>query len=154
MDNHLYRCFTPADHKLTGEQHAEVTRKETKGHYGWLSGRASGNMIVGEWSAGLNPASLGGGPAGEQDRQRRVFVRAQIECYDETCAGWFWWTYKKTGGWDCGWCARDAMTAEILPKWVGKHRDAQRRPLTEEAMHGPLQNASSESLCVAQLSWV
>lgn len=36
-------------------------------------------MIVGEWSGALNPASFRGAEGGEQDRQRREFVRAELE---------------------------------------------------------------------------
>jgi len=123
LDHHIYRCFNPEDHKLTGDEHASVTRTKTKEQLKQFSSKAGGDIIIGEWSAALNPASLGGGPAGEQDRQRRVFVQAQLEAYEATCAGWIWWTYKKEHGWDAGWSVRDAVRAAIMPDWVGRKRD-------------------------------
>jgi glucan 1,3-beta-glucosidase len=77
-------------------------------------------MIIGEFSASLDPHSF---PPNcddtEKDRHRRVFLRAQLDLYEEFCAGWFFWTLKKGNGWDAGWSAKDSMTAEILPRWVG-----------------------------------
>jgi hypothetical protein len=75
---------------------------------------------VGEFSAALDQQSF---PRGcddtEKDRHRRVFLQAQLGLYEEFCAGWYFWTLKKGNGWDAGWSAKDAATAEILPGWVG-----------------------------------
>ena len=58
MDHHVYRCFTAADHKLTGEQHAQMMKTQTKTFFGELSGKANGNWVIGEWSAALNPGII------------------------------------------------------------------------------------------------
>jgi aryl-phospho-beta-D-glucosidase BglC (GH1 family) len=90
-------------------------------------------MIVGEWSAGLNPASLRSNEAGEQDRQRRVWAQAQIDAYETSCGGWFFWTWKKSTGWDAGWSAKDATLAAILPSWVGGRRKSEIRRVPSDA---------------------
>jgi glucan 1,3-beta-glucosidase len=85
-----------------------------------FSNKAHGSIVVAEFSAALNPSSMPKGcDSGEQDRQRRVFLRAQLDLFERTCAGWFFWTLKKGDGWDAGWSAKDAARAEILPGWVG-----------------------------------
>ncbi|KAF8342202.1 putative cytoplasm protein [Cantharellus anzutake] len=121
LDHHVYRCFTPEDLKLTGDQHAHNIQTDTRGWFTSLSSKAKGNFVIGEWSGALGPSSVGlpGADAGEQDRQRRVFVRAQSEVFDATSAGSFFWTYKKGQGWDAGWSARDSRLADILPHWRG-----------------------------------
>ncbi|KAG8696054.1 Glucan 1,3-beta-glucosidase 3 [Ceratobasidium sp. 395] len=112
----------------SGDEHAAAIRNSSP--LPPLSSAARGSLIIGEWSAALNPGSLRSGEAGEQDRQRRVWARAQLEAYEAVCAGWFFWTWKKGTGWDAGWSSRDATTAEILPRWVGgrKKSEIQRIP--------------------------
>lgn len=123
LDHHLYRCFTDQDKAMNGEQHALKLRSEFSGTFGGQSGAAKGSLVVGEWSASLDPHSLHQGmPDGEKDRHRREFVKAQIEVFERNTAGWWFWTYKKGDGWDAGWSAKDAGRAEILPKWVGSGR--------------------------------
>ena len=121
LDHHIYRCFDQEDLKFTGDQHANNIQTDTRGWLSSLSSKARGNFIIGEWSGGLGSHSVGlpGADAGEQDRQRRVFVRAQCEVYDVTCSGSFYWTYKKGQGWDAGWSARDSRLADIIPQWRG-----------------------------------
>lgn len=120
MDRHIYRCFTSQDSHQSGEEHAAGIRASTHGELQKFSDIAHGSVIVGEWSAGLgNEGMPNGSNAGEQDRQRRVFVQAQREVFNKTCAGQFFWCYKKGQGWDAGWSARDASLAAILPEWVG-----------------------------------
>ncbi|KAH8108792.1 glycoside hydrolase [Phellopilus nigrolimitatus] len=121
VDYHLYRCFTAADHKLSGDEHAGALRAHMSGELAARAGECRGNLIVGEFSAALNPASMRSGEPGEQDRQRRVFARAELELFERQCAGWFFWTYKKDG-WDAGWSLRDTVVAEIMPAWHGVRR--------------------------------
>lgn len=133
MDRHIYRCFTPHDEKLSGEQQAANIRGPTQDELKKLHVNAHGNIIIGEWSAALSPKGMPhGANAGEQDRQRRVFVKAQREVFNENCAGQFFWTYKKERGWDAGWSSRDASTAAILPEWVGGPRGPFNRVDDEE----------------------
>lgn len=96
MDRHVYRCFTQQDKEKSGEQQAEDIRGHTKEDLKKWHQNAHGSLIIGEWSAGLDPKGMPhGANAGEQDRQRRVFVQAQREVYSETIPGNFFWTYKK-----------------------------------------------------------
>ncbi|CAE6462125.1 unnamed protein product [Rhizoctonia solani] len=130
LDHHLYRCFTPGDASMSGDEHATALRNSAP--LVSLSAAARGNLIVGEWSAALNPASLRSNEAGEQDRQRRVWARAQLDAYEASCGGWFFWTWKKGTGWDAGWCAKDATLAAILPPWVGGRRKSEIRRIPSE----------------------
>ncbi|EUC66853.1 glycoside hydrolase family 5 protein [Rhizoctonia solani AG-3 Rhs1AP] len=130
LDHHLYRCFTPGDASMSGDEHASALRNSAP--LVPLSAAARGNLIVGEWSAALNPASLRSNEAGEQDRQRRVWARAQLDAYEASCGGWFFWTWKKGTGWDAGWCAKDASLAAILPAWVGGRRKSEIRRIPSD----------------------
>lgn len=118
LDHHLYRCFDAADRALTGPQHADKLRNEFSGTFDHWCGQARGNLVVGEWSAGLDdsclPASV---PAGERDAHKRAWVAAQLEVYDR-CAGYYFWTLKTDRDWDAGWSAYNAGQAEILPASV------------------------------------
>lgn len=111
-------------------------------------------FVIGEWSGALNPlsfklssstsasasasASAGGegqgqgGGQGEDEEtlinaQRKKWVSAQMELYEKSCSGHFFWTYKKEetpgggggGGKDPGWSLRDAVEAGVYPSWVG-----------------------------------
>ncbi|CDO71033.1 Glycoside Hydrolase Family 5 protein [Trametes cinnabarina] len=70
---------------------------------------AGGALVVGEWSAALNPGSLHGAP--DERTAKRAFVEAQLALYEQYCAGWFFWTYKKEARGDTGWSFRDAVEA-------------------------------------------
>ena len=133
LDHHLYRCFTPQDQSLSGDQHAsELPKDEFSRH----ASTTRGNFVVAEFSAALNPSSMGTSDVGEQDRQRRVFARAELDMLERCCGGWWMWTYKKDG-WDAGWSLRDTVRAEIMPDWVGIHRSTRggndRRKRDEQA---------------------
>ena len=118
LDHHLYRCFTAEDNAITGEQHAEKLRRDFAPNFQGQCNDAKGNMVLGEWSGGLDDGSKGM-PDSERDRNKREFVKAQLELYERCTGGYWFWTLKKGDGWDAGWSAKDAATAEILPKWVG-----------------------------------
>lgn len=121
VDTHYYRCFTEEDRAKWGDQHAEELKGWGVQQFRGLSGQSRGNLIVGEFSA-----ALGGHPPGvndgEKDRQRRAFVRAELDAFEETCGGWFFWTLKKQDGWDAGWSLKNATLAEIMPAYVGKRK--------------------------------
>lgn len=114
VDHHLYRCFTSSDHALSGDEHARALQANMDSELATRASSCRGSFVIGEFSAALNPASLRSGEAGEQDRQRRVFARAELELFERHCSGWFFWTYKKDG-WDAGWSLRDTVRAEIMP---------------------------------------
>jgi glucan 1,3-beta-glucosidase len=121
VDTHVYRCFTPEDHHKSGDQHASELSNGTTQWFRELSSKCRGNLIVGEFSAALNPGSYPPGcNDGEKDRQRRAFLRAELDMFEECCTGWFFWTYKKQEGWDAGWDLRNARLADIVPSLVGR----------------------------------
>lgn len=133
LDHHLYRCFTLGDAATSAAQHtrnlldphdgtpqmfARVSQKlESIGH----------GLVVGEWSGALNPGSLR--DAGNEDRAREEYVKAQLALYERYCAGYFFWTYKKEHGRDPGWSFRDAMDAGVFPQLVGL------KPKTQTPIH-------------------
>ena len=121
VDTHVYRCFTQEDHRKSGDQHAHELSSGTTHWFRDLASKCRGNLVVGEFSAALHPNSYPPGcNDGEKDRQRRVFLRAELDMFEECCAGWFFWTYKKQEGWDAGWDLRNARLADIVPCFVGK----------------------------------
>ncbi|GJJ06770.1 hypothetical protein Clacol_000966 [Clathrus columnatus] len=116
LDHHLYRCYTSDDMKQSGEQlAASLPPKALIDGFGITKG----NLVVAEFSAALNPSSLRSSEPPEQDRQRRVFARAELECFQASTAGFWFWTYKKDNGWDAGWSLRDTVRAEIMPNYFG-----------------------------------
>ncbi|OXB33360.1 cytoplasmic protein [Cryptococcus neoformans] len=123
LDHHLYRCFTEEDKCQTGTDHANNLRFGFRGRFAQQCEAAKGSLVVGEWSASLDPRSFPQGmPDGEKDAQRRAFVQAQLEIFESHSGGYWFWTYKKGEGWDAGWSATNASQAEILPGWVGSRQ--------------------------------
>lgn len=121
VDQHLYRCFTDADRAKYGDQHAAELKANVAPQFRNLIKQCRGNLIVGEFSAALG-GQPPGASAGETDRQCRGFAKAQLDIYEESCAGWFFWTLKKAEGWDAGWSLMNATLAEIMPAYVGKRK--------------------------------
>lgn len=148
LDHHLYRCFMPDDHRLSGDEHARVLRDHTTNDILNVANKCRGNIVVAEFSAALNPASLRSNDPGEQDRQRRVFTRAQLEAYEQACAGWFFWTYKKDG-WDAGWGLKDTVVAAIMPDWVGIKRKPEKTISFDPARRDSAKNKAlgSSAIC-------
>ncbi|KAI0628657.1 glycoside hydrolase [Trametes polyzona] len=127
LDHHLYRCFTGEDIATPAAEHARRLRERGEGTpqtfarvAGELEG-AAGALVVGEWSAALNPGSLQGGV--DERAAKRAFVEAQLGLFEEHCAGWFFWAYKKEHGGDTGWSFRDAVDAGVFPVDLFKRRD-------------------------------
>lgn len=143
-DHHLYRCFTPGDAKTRCEDHARKLHPGTSPHpankdgcgetAGWLQGmshRCGGSLIIGEWSAALNPSSLH--HLGNEDQQRPAkaeYAHNQWKSYDKFCAGYFFWTLKKEGGPDTGWGFYTAVERGVLPQHLDPHR-GRRKSLQE-----------------------
>ena len=134
VDHHLYRTFTPEDNALNGDQHAGKLRDSFQHTLAQQSAQASGQLVVAEFSATINPQSIGHMEGGEQDRQRRVFVNAEIELFNRHTAGWWFWTYKLEEPWNAGWSARNASQAEILPGFVGTRFKGSPPPGNKERM--------------------
>lgn len=86
-----------------------------------LSGAASqlgGNLIIGEWSAALNPGSLQGQDQREAQKQ---WGHAQMEAFGASgCGGSAYWTLKKEGNPDAGWCLYTALEQGVLPARMGR----------------------------------
>ncbi|KAF8631479.1 hypothetical protein AX15_002389 [Amanita polypyramis BW_CC] len=117
LDHHLYRCFTESDIRTSANEHAKALREHMPDLFARVAeklGRVHGGLIIGEWSAALNPGSL----RGEEDEVKN-YVLAQLELYEKACAGWWFWTYKKEHRPDVGWCLIDAIDAEVFPSKVG-----------------------------------
>lgn len=138
LDHHLYRCFTDSDIHTSANEHARALRDRMPDVFSRVAeklGRVHGGLIVGEWSAALNPGSL----MGEEDEVKN-YVSAQLELYERYCAGWYFWTYKKQQRPDAGWCLIDAVEAEVFPPKVGMTAkkwpcgDERRREDVKEAM--------------------
>ncbi|KAI0035415.1 glycoside hydrolase [Vararia minispora EC-137] len=110
------------DHAQSAEQHAAALRGEggTPAVFQQVNRMMTpvgAGLVVGEWSAALNPASLR--DVSDPHAAQRTFVDAQLELYERECAGWFFWTYRKQWPGDTGWCMRDAVGAGVFPPYVG-----------------------------------
>jgi glucan 1,3-beta-glucosidase len=123
LDHHLYRCFTSDDSKKSAEQHARELSDPNGGACKMLEGAANklaeagGGLIVGEWSAALNPGSIQGGRS--ETELKRDYLAAELALFERTCGGWFFWTYKKEGGKDTGWCWRHAVEEGVFAGQFG-----------------------------------
>ena len=126
LDHHLYRCFTGEDISTPVFEHARRLFDPNEGTPQLfarvaqdLEG-AGGALVVGEWSAALNPGSLHG--IDDERAEKNAFVRAQLQLYDTHCAGWFFWAYKKEHGGDTGWSFRDAVESGVFPDDFAPYR--------------------------------
>ena len=123
LDHHLYRCFTSSDIHTSASDHTRALLDDSAPTPRMLAtvseklGRAGGGIVIGEWSAALNPGSLQ--RPGAEREEKREFVAAQLALYDKYCGGWFFWTYKKEHRGDTGWSWQDAVEGGIFPTSVG-----------------------------------
>lgn len=123
LDHHLYRCFTAQDCQTSAAQHAANIHPRSNGE--WIkqlcaiSPQIQGGIIIGEWSAALNPGSLQDCRGHEWDHQR-AWARAQLDTFNAHCAGHFFWTLKKEGATDVGWCLYSAIEQDILPSGLSR----------------------------------
>ncbi|KAK7031542.1 glucan 1,3-beta-glucosidase 3 [Favolaschia claudopus] len=119
LDHHLYRCFTSSDISTPAHEHARSLTDENAetprmfARVAELLDAAGAGLVIGEWSAALNPGSLTGSPDDAKN-----YVSAQLQLFEKHCSGYFFWTYKKPG-WDQGWCFRDAVQSGAFPARVG-----------------------------------
>jgi len=125
LDHHLYRCFTQEDINVLAYDHAgrlwdhNGSARQTFARVTDKLESAGCDMIIGEWSGALNPKSLD--PLPNHDHARSQFIRAQVDLYEQYCAGHFFWTYKKQWPGDKGWSFRDAVRGGVFPKSIGLH---------------------------------
>ncbi|KAH8070764.1 glycoside hydrolase [Cristinia sonorae] len=123
LDHHLYRCFTQQDASTPVAQHIHNLRDpnaSTPQTFARISQKlqsAGSALIVGEWSGALNPGSLHG--VSNEIEMRRDYIAAQLALYEQYCAGYYFWTYKKEHLGDKGWSFRDAVDAGVFPAQVG-----------------------------------
>lgn len=117
LDHHLYRCFTPRDHKTSAQEHACNIDVNTQGKTAWwlknMSDNAKGSIIIGEWSGALNPGSFHN--CGSKLEARKAWSFAQWRAFETYTAGYYYWTLKKEGGPDPGWCLYTAMEKGSMP---------------------------------------
>ena len=125
LDHHLYRCFTSSDIMTSAEEHTRALTDPSAPTPQMLAsvaekiGRVGGGIVIGEWSGALNPGSLSG-----KLNEQKDFINAQLQLFEKSCGGWFFWTYKKQNRGDTGWSFRDAVEAGVFPDFVGiKKRD-------------------------------
>lgn len=89
------------------------------------SGDCQASIVIGEWSAALNPASFSSYPDDASKlAAQREWGHAQWEAYERFCGGWFFWTLKKEGGPDPGWCYYTAVEMGVLPSRADRFADA------------------------------
>lgn len=125
LDHHLYRCFTAEDIHMPISQHSNSLRDPnatTPQLFARVSSKLAGcssAIVVGEWSGAVNPGSIHGLDQQAETNARREYVDAQLALYEQHCAGWFFWTYKKEDGGDRGWSMRDAVEGSVFPGFIG-----------------------------------
>ncbi|WFD23848.1 hypothetical protein MEQU1_002542 [Malassezia equina] len=131
MDHHLYRCFTKKDHSTSAEDHAralDVNNGDTAKFLKGISDQAGGNLIIGEWSGALNPGSLHN--CSNKGEAKKAWGMSQWIAFEQFTSGYFYWTLKKEGGPDPGWCFYTAVEKGIMPQSInplqsGRHRSPQ-----------------------------
>ena len=89
LDCHFYQAFYPWDTRKSYEQHLAKARKRAK-LIAWLQRKQP--VLVGEWSAAMDPAALVGRSESPAELARG-YVDAQLEGYADTI-GWCYWSYK------------------------------------------------------------
>lgn len=119
LDHHLYRCFTPKDHGISAEEHAHKLDPNSNGPTAqWLAGisqKANGSIIIGEWSGALNPHSFQISQIQSKLEARTLWSKAQWHAFERYTAGYYYWTLKKEGAPDPGWCLYTAMEKGSMP---------------------------------------
>ncbi|WFD03093.1 hypothetical protein MOBT1_001782 [Malassezia obtusa] len=119
LDHHVYRCFTPQDHNMSAEDHARNIDPDGNGKTaGWLrdiSNRAHGSLIIGEWSGALNPHSFQLSKIQSKLEARTLWSQSQWRAFERFTAGYYYWTLKKEGGPDPGWCFYTAVEKGSMP---------------------------------------
>ena len=123
QDHHLYRCLTDQDHRKKAEQHAaEISPGQGGPSLSMLtkvSQSIRGNIVIGEWSAALHPTSLSS-EGGARLQGQRAWAQAQLDAFNAVCGGFYFWTLKKEGKPDPGWCLYSAVEKGVLPRGLGR----------------------------------
>lgn len=154
LDHHLYRCFTEEDIAVSAYDHAGRlwdANGHTRRTFSNVTDKLESvgcDMIVGEWSGALNPKSLD--PLPNKDHARSQFIQAQVDLYEQYCAGNFFWTYKKEREGDKGWSFRDAVRGGLFPKSIGLRLQRPLEHHSPEARLNAREAARSKSLGTPQ----
>ncbi|WFD33249.1 hypothetical protein MCUN1_000062 [Malassezia cuniculi] len=142
LDHHYYRAFTNEDHNTAAEAHAQAIDPDANGHCaGNLANQASkcnGSIIIGEWSGALNPNSFQKSQIQSKLQARTMFSQAEWKAFERITAGYYYWTLKKEGGPDPGWCLYTAIEKGSMPPSLDPLQS--RRP-NPDALAGQLDNA-------------
>ncbi len=102
IDTHQYQIFTAAGKSMPAADHLRYTVSDVPLILNRM--RRHHPVIVGEWSAALDPKSLTGLDDGRRQRAQQAYCQAQVQVYDRM-DGWFYWSYKtEQGG---AWSFRD-----------------------------------------------
>lgn len=119
LDHHLYRCFTEDQISASAFDHAGRCHAEYLDFLNDAKAKSRDSLIIGEWSGGLNPRSTHGH---NHHEMMAMWTKAQLELYEKTAAGWFFWTLRKEHGGDPGWDFKEAVRKHTLPEWMGGKR--------------------------------
>lgn len=107
-DHHSYFVFDSTDESQTAQQDIQDVDTNVAQQLKNASHTGRGNVIIGEWSCALVPASLG--HVKNQLVARQQFCQGQEQVYTNTTAGWHFWSYMledcKT---DLDWCFKNAV---------------------------------------------
>ena len=84
----------------------------------WLkdvSNKEPGSLLIGAWSGALNPRSFELSKIQSKLQARTLWSKAQWMAFERFTAGYYYWTLKKEGGPDPGWCLYTAMEKGSMP---------------------------------------
>lgn len=140
LDHHVYRCFTPGDQNTPAEAHAQKMDPNSNGPTSqWFSGvsrKAHGSIIIGEWSGALNPRSFELSQIQSKLEARTLWTKAEWHAFERHTAGYYYWTLKKEGGPDPGWCFYTAVEKGSLPPSLNP---LQGRTPSPQQLQGPVE---------------
>lgn len=107
QDHHSYYVYTAADTKLSAKGHTKAINGQIQQWMATESDVARRNLVVGEWSCALNPASLT--KSTNKSKDQRDFCNAQLDVYGDTASGYMFWSWKMENCQDNGgWCFQQA----------------------------------------------
>ncbi|KAF8575791.1 glycoside hydrolase family 5 protein [Ramaria rubella] len=113
QDHHSYFVFTPKDDAESPASHIQDITGSIGQSLATASQSQRNNLVVAEWSCALTPQSLA--QAQDPEAAQKRFCEGQMEVYQNTTAGWSFWSYKKEGcSSDEGWCFKNAV-GKTLP---------------------------------------
>jgi glucan 1,3-beta-glucosidase len=110
QDTHSYQAFTPADIRLDLPGHIALTKGRVARRLrilGWYR-----RMVVGEWSAVLDPQSVPGLTGEALNQAYTDYIKAQLVAYGRAEA-WFYWTYRTEGAGP--WSFRQMVEQAVFP---------------------------------------